>query len=93
MEAMACGCATIASRVGGNPELIADGETGLLFERDDVGGLAERLALLIENDALRRRLGDAGARFIRDRYSLQASTARMQRIYESSLRAASHASR
>ena len=59
MEAMACGCAVVASRVGGNPELVKDGETGLLFEKADVAGLAARLRLLIEDEALRRRLAGA----------------------------------
>ena len=37
MEAMACSCCAIASRVGGNPELVDDGENGLLFDVDNVG--------------------------------------------------------
>ena len=43
MEAMACGCCVAASRVGGNPELVAHGETGMLFEPRDAAGLAEVL--------------------------------------------------
>jgi glycosyltransferase involved in cell wall biosynthesis len=86
MEAMACGCAVVASRVGGNPELVLDGETGLLFEKSDAAGLAARLRLLIEDEPLRRRLASAGSRMIREKFSLQSSARRMEQIYESFLR-------
>ena len=56
MEAMACGCCVAASRVGGNPELVAQGETGMLFEPRDAAGLAEVLRLLISDSALRAKL-------------------------------------
>ena len=85
MEAMACGCAAIASRVGGNPELVLDGETGLLFEKEDVAGLAGRLSLLIKDPTLRRRLGEAGARMIREKMSIGSSARRIEEIYESFL--------
>ena len=51
LEGMACGLATIASRTGGTPEVV--GEAGLLFERDDVEGLATHLKALLSDDALR----------------------------------------
>jgi glycosyltransferase involved in cell wall biosynthesis len=85
MEAMACGCAVAASNVGGNPEMVVDGETGLLFEKGDAEGLACKLRLLIEDDALRRRLAGAAVRSIRDRFSLEASARRMAEIYTSFL--------
>jgi glycosyltransferase involved in cell wall biosynthesis len=81
MEAMACGAAVIASRVGGNPELVRDGETGLLFESGDVSGLAERLILLAEDSQARQRLAAAGANFIRTSLTLDAAAEAMQRIY------------
>ena len=57
MEAMACGCSVAASRVGGNPELVAHGETGMLFEPRDTAGLAEILRLLVAIAALRSGVG------------------------------------
>ena len=81
MEAMACGCCAVASNVGGNPELINSNETGLLFEPGDVAGLSAALQLLIENESARRRMADAGARFIRERFSVRASAQRMGEIY------------
>lgn len=81
MEAMACGCACIASRTGGNPELIRDEETGLLFEPGDSRDLAEKLCRLLDDAGLCSRLAQAGTRAIRDTFSLAASVKRMQEIY------------
>jgi L-malate glycosyltransferase len=85
MEAMACGCACIASSAGGNPELIRQGATGLLFQPGDVQGLAERIELLIANRELRGRLAQGAACEIQQRFSLKASAARMGEIYDSYL--------
>jgi glycosyltransferase involved in cell wall biosynthesis len=81
MEAMACGCAVLASRVGGNPELVSHGETGMLFEPRDVAGLTGILRLLVTNPELRRELARNAAGFIHDRFSLAAAAHRMGEIY------------
>ncbi|MBZ5609614.1 MAG: glycosyltransferase family 4 protein [Acidobacteriia bacterium] len=81
MEAMACGCCAAASNVGGNPELVRNGETGLLFEAGDVADLSARLELLIGNDSLRRRLATAGVQWIRERFSVRSAAQRMGEIY------------
>lgn len=60
LEAMACGLPVIASRVGGVPELVRDGEEGLLVPAEDVAALAAALRRLCGEEALRRRLGEAG---------------------------------
>jgi glycosyltransferase involved in cell wall biosynthesis len=83
MEAMACGCCSLATRVGGNPELIADGQTGFLFPPSDVGVLADRLRMLITDDTLRQRLAAAGRDWIRGNFSREASLRRITGIYES----------
>ncbi len=85
LEAMASGCAVAASAVGGVPELIDDGRTGLLFAPGDEAGLEQRLACLAENAALRRRLGEAAAAEAATRFSMEAAAARMQSFYESLL--------
>ncbi len=81
MEAMACGCAGVASNVGGNPELIRHGETGLLFEKEDVEDLASQLRCLIENPEYRRQQAAAGAMRIAGEFSIDASARRMEEIY------------
>lgn len=86
MEAMACGCPVVASNVGGNPELVWDGERGRLFEPGDAVALAAAVQSLVEDDARRKRLGQAGANFIRERFSIQTSAHRMGEIYEQLIR-------
>lgn len=81
MEAMACGCCALASNVGGNPELIQNGETGLLFESQNVPALASALDLLIRDPTLRKRLATAALRRIRENFSIPASASRMGEIY------------
>jgi L-malate glycosyltransferase len=80
LEAMACGCCPVASRVGGNPELVIPGETGLLFESGDAGGLARALETLIRNPELRLRLA-AQAAAASARFSVGAAAQRAEQIY------------
>jgi L-malate glycosyltransferase len=89
MEAMACGCCAVASDVGGNPELIANGHTGLLFPAGDSRALAAVLDSLVENRALRDRLAEAGRDFIREGFSMEAAAHRMGRIYADAAASAS----
>jgi len=84
MEAMACGCSVVASRVGGNPELVADGETGFLFEALDAQGLAQILRRL-RDPQLRGKLALSAARLIRQRFSVTAAARRMGDIYTDTL--------
>jgi glycosyltransferase involved in cell wall biosynthesis len=60
VEAMAAGLPVAAARAGAVPEVVAEGETGLLAEPGDADGLARILDRLAGDPALRRRLGDAG---------------------------------
>ncbi|MDR1412858.1 MAG: glycosyltransferase family 4 protein [Actinomycetes bacterium] len=65
LEAMALNKPVIASRVGGIPEVVLDGETGLLVEPDDPAALADALKQLLLNPARARALGEAGGRRVR----------------------------
>ena len=66
LEAMAAGKAVVASRVGGVPELIRDAENGFLVPPDDAPALSEALTRLVQDPALNARLGENGARYVRD---------------------------
>jgi glycosyltransferase involved in cell wall biosynthesis len=85
MEAMACGCCAVASRVGGNPELVTHRQTGLLFEPRDSAGLAAALELLVDQPALRSELASRGTRLIHERFRLETSARRMEQIYSTLL--------
>ncbi|HBY58241.1 MAG TPA: hypothetical protein DEH78_00360 [Solibacterales bacterium] len=86
MEAMACGCAPIASRVGGNPELVEDGANGCLFPAGDVDRLADCLAQLGRDAESREAFGRASAAIIEERFSLRAYVTRMEDLYATLLR-------
>ena len=85
MEAMACGCAVVASRTGGNPELVDDGETGFLFPAGDEKALAGRLLQLLDDAGLRTRFATAARRRMRDHFSPAASLRAMAGIYRAAL--------
>ena len=59
---MAAGKPVIGSRVGGVPYYIREGETGLIFESENVDELAEKLRLLLSSPELQARLGQNGQR-------------------------------
>lgn len=82
LEAMASGCAVVASEVGGNPELVSPGETGLLFPAGDTAALASCLQDLIEDLGLRRQLAEAGMLFVREEFSWRAPVAKLEDLYD-----------
>jgi len=61
-EAMAAAKPVVATRVSAVPEVVLDGETGLLVEPDDVEGLASAIGRMVSDGALRARMGSAGYR-------------------------------
>jgi L-malate glycosyltransferase len=81
MEAMACGCCAVASDAGGNPELVTNGDTGLLFGAGDSASLAAALESLAVRPVLRSRLAKAGGEFMHGQFSRKAAAQRMGQIY------------
>jgi glycosyltransferase involved in cell wall biosynthesis len=68
-EAMSCGVPAVASRVAGIPEVVTDGETGLLVERGNPSALARTINRLLEDEELRRSMGAAGRQRVLERFS------------------------
>ena len=85
LEAMACGRCVIGSRVGGIPELISDGRTGLLFEPNNIEALARALESAIRQKRLRENLGNAAACSAREDFSIEIAVERHQDLYMSLL--------
>ena len=81
LEAMAAGRAVVASAVGGIPQLVQDGENGLLVAPRDTAALAAALARVLDDAHLRERLGAAARRTIEQGYSSAAMAQRLDAVY------------
>jgi glycosyltransferase involved in cell wall biosynthesis len=82
LEAMACGCCVVASRVGGVPELVRHATNGLLFEAGDVNQLVAHLRTVASDAGLRRTLGAAAERTARDDFSIERNVQCTVGLYE-----------
>jgi glycosyltransferase involved in cell wall biosynthesis len=82
LEAMGCGLPCVGTRVGGIPEVLDDGNAGLLVADDDESSLGEVLAELAGDPDMRARLGRAARERVCRRYSLDAMIDRYVRLYE-----------
>ncbi len=76
LEAMNYGTPVIASRIGGIPDIVEEGVSGLLVPAGDAAALAGALRRLIEDPALARRLGEAGRQRVRERCDWDARASR-----------------
>jgi colanic acid/amylovoran biosynthesis glycosyltransferase len=77
MEALACEVPVVASRLSGIPELVLDGETGLLVEAGDAEALASAIERLSRDPPLRRQLGAAGRARVVAEFSERSSAQRL----------------
>ena len=82
LEAMAAGKPVVATAVGGTPELVVDGETGILVPPRDPEALAEALGALLDDPERSRRLGEAGRARVLERFSEEAMTRRILEVYD-----------
>jgi starch synthase len=89
LEAMACETAVVASRVGGIPEIVVEGETGYLVDYDPdepdtlVRALAARIEEVLSDPALAARMGAAGRERVLEHFGWPAVAAQTARLYES----------
>ncbi len=82
MEAMAMEIPCVATNITGIPELIRHGTDGLLVTPSDEEELARTLATLMDDPALRRRLGEQGRRRVLEKYDLARNTLRLASIFD-----------
>ena len=85
LEAMARRVPVVASAVGGIPEVVTSGVDGLLVPPADPAALAEAVLRLLRDEALRRRIGEAGYATVRDRFSIDAQVRRIEAVYNEEL--------
>jgi glycosyltransferase involved in cell wall biosynthesis len=88
IEALAAGTPVVATRVGGVPDVVRDGEDGFLVEPGESEEFAERLAELARDPALRERLGAAGRARVLPRYAVERLVDDIDRLYRALLSAA-----
>ena len=86
LEAMAAGVPTVATRVGGTPEAVTDGENGLLVPPDDVHALAGAVSRLLERPEAAAAMGRAARRTVEQRFSLPVMVAATEQLYIDLLR-------
>ena len=81
MEALALGVPVVASRVGGLPEVVADGSTGLLVPPGDAAAIAGAVTRLLDDPVLARSLAAAGTRRVEERFALDQMVEGYLRLY------------
>jgi glycosyltransferase involved in cell wall biosynthesis len=86
LEAMAAGVPPVATRVGGVPEVIEDGKTGILVPPEDRHALAKGIATLLEDRPLAKKMGESAREVVTRRFSLTAMVQAYREIYASLLR-------
>jgi glycosyltransferase involved in cell wall biosynthesis len=86
VEAMAMGKAVVATTVGGLPEVVAQGETGLLVPSGDAESLAETVVSLLQDPVRRERMGRNGKARVQEQFSLDVSIMQMEQLYGEVLR-------
>ena len=82
LEAMVCGVPIVATRVGGTPEVVIDGETGKLVEPKDCLALKEAITQVIENKSVTQRMVDNARKLVKEKFSLTNMLDETQRLYE-----------
>lgn len=91
LESFACGRPVVATRLGSLPELVRDGENGLLFEPGDIAGLASCIERLAGNEATRARMGACARETVRRDHSEEQHCERLLALFDAVARRAAPA--
>jgi glycosyltransferase involved in cell wall biosynthesis len=78
---MASGCPVVATRVGGLPDLIDDGETGYLVPRGDANALGAAVVGLLRNPETARRIGERARARVAERFTIERLVADTEGLY------------
>lgn len=82
LEAMAAGLPVVATRVGGVPEVVVEGETGLLVPPRDPEALAQAILTLLRDPDLRQAMGQAGRERVREHFSVDQMVKKTESLYQ-----------
>ncbi len=82
LEAMVMGTPVVASNVGGIPDIVDDGKTGILVPPGNVNSLADAIATLLRDPSLRERMGRAGYDKITQQFSSETMVEQIRQVYE-----------
>ena len=82
LDAMACGKPVVGTTAGGIPEVVSDGETGLLVPPRDPEAMAASIIRLLSDRSLRERMGAAGLARVHERFSAETMVKNTLAVYE-----------
>jgi glycosyltransferase involved in cell wall biosynthesis len=82
LEAMACSLPVIATRVGGIPEAVAEGKSGILIEKKNVESLTEAIKYLLTHKDIARRMGNNGHEIVKNKFSWGKSAEGVLNVYK-----------
>jgi glycosyltransferase involved in cell wall biosynthesis len=82
LEVYACEKPVVASKVGGLKDLVIDGETGLLFDSENVEQLAKSVFNLLNDNYIAKEMGLKGKNFVRENFTIEKVVERLERVYE-----------
>ncbi len=85
LEALALGRPVVAPSVGGVPEIIRNGETGLLVPAGDPGAMASAILRLLDDCQFAQRLAAAGRQFVSEHFTLEAQASALAALYREAL--------
>jgi len=89
IEAMSCGLPVIGADSGGTPEIIQDAVTGFLVKALDAGMLADKIAYLINNPDIAKKMGVAGRRRAEEHFNLEKNVRLTEDVYSKIIKARS----
>ena len=81
-EALCCGSSVVATRAGALPEIVIDGQTGILAPPADSSALAEAIIELLEDEPRRRAMAEAGREHVSKRFGWNAIAEKTEAVYE-----------
>ncbi|MDD5044347.1 MAG: glycosyltransferase family 4 protein [Candidatus Omnitrophica bacterium] len=82
LEAMATGKPVVAADSGGNPELVKDGISGLLFSPRDPGTLTEAIMKLARDRRMAEQMGSSGRRIVEEKFTIQKNAEKIEAVYQ-----------